>query len=139
MKKQVLNICENAHFELKHIGSVRRFLTEDASKTLVTSYILSWLDYCSCLLMGTPDSVTNLSRKFKTLLQDSFLGTPPPPLTSPGKPALASHFIKSNVLNIKFACMCFSAINGSGPAYPLNCYMSTLCLVHYALLLTPAC
>ena len=35
--------------------------------------------------------------------------------------------------------MCFSTVNGSGPAYSLNCYMSTLRLVHYALLLTPAC
>ena len=35
--------------------------------------------------------------------------------------------------------MCFSAISGSGPAYSLNCCMSTLRLVHYALLLTPAC
>ena len=36
---------------------IRRFLTEDAAKTLVTSYILSRLDYCNCLLMGTPNSV----------------------------------------------------------------------------------
>ena len=36
--------------------------------------------------------------------------------------------------------MCFSAILGSGPTYPsLNCCMSTLRLVHCALLLTPAC
>ena len=57
MKKHVIKICQTAYFELKRISSICRFLTEDASKTLVTSYILSWLDYCNCLLMGTPDSV----------------------------------------------------------------------------------
>ena len=34
--------------------------------------------------------------------------------------------------------MCFSAISGSGPAY-LSELLPTLRLVHYALLLTPAC
>ena len=37
-------------------SSVRRFLTEDATKTCY-SYIFSRLDYCNCLLMGTPNSV----------------------------------------------------------------------------------
>ena len=45
----------------------------------------------------------------------------------------------SESIKYKVACMCFSAINGSGPATSLNCCMSTLRLVHYALLLTPAC
>ena len=57
MKKHVIIICQTAYFELKRISAIRRFLTEDATKTLVTSYILSRLDYCNCLLMGTPNSV----------------------------------------------------------------------------------
>ena len=74
MKKHVTKICQTAYFELKRISSIRRFLTEDATKTLVTSYILSRLDYCNCLLMGTPNSViqTLHTKEFKTLLQDSF-------------------------------------------------------------------
>ena len=57
MKKHVIKICQTAYFELKRISSSRRFLTDDATKILVTSYIVSRLDYCSCLLMGTPNSV----------------------------------------------------------------------------------
>ena len=41
MKMHVIKICQTAYFELKCISSVCRFLTEDATKTLVTSYILS--------------------------------------------------------------------------------------------------
>ena len=57
MKKHVIKNCQPAYFELKRISSIRRFLTEDAAKTLVTSYILLRLDYCNCLLMGTPNSI----------------------------------------------------------------------------------
>ena len=71
MKKHVIKICQTAYFELKRISSIRRFLTEDAAKTLVTSYILSRLDYCNCSWVHLILSF-NLSRKFKTLLQDSF-------------------------------------------------------------------
>ena len=49
MKKNVIKVCQIAYFELKRISSICRFLTEYAAKTLVTSYILSRLDYCNCL------------------------------------------------------------------------------------------
>ena len=66
-----MGMLERAYLKLKRVSSIRRFLVEDAAKTLVTSYILSRLDYCNCLLVGTPVS-SSLSRKLKTLLQDSF-------------------------------------------------------------------
>ena len=65
MKKHVIKICQTAYFELKRISSIRRFLTEDATKTLVTSYILSRLEYCNCLLMGTPNSVIQPLQKIQ--------------------------------------------------------------------------
>ena len=37
-EKHIAKICQTAYFELKRISSIRRFLTEDAAKTLVTSY-----------------------------------------------------------------------------------------------------
>ena len=39
MKKHAIKICQTAYFELKRIISIRRFLTEDAAKTLATSFI----------------------------------------------------------------------------------------------------
>ena len=51
-----------------------RFLTGDATKTLVTSCILSRLDYLNCLLMTWVHLIlsSKRSRKFRTLLQDLF-------------------------------------------------------------------
>ena len=108
---------QTAYFELKRISSIRRFLTEDAAKTLVTSNILS-RDYCNYLLMGTPNYVIQPLQKiqnFAARLTRRLLAPRHWPTlnTSPGKTALASHFRT----RYKVACMCFNATNGSGPAY----------------------
>ena len=57
MKQHVIKTYQTAYYELKRIISIRRYLTEDAVKQLVTSCVLSRLDYCNSLLMGTPNSV----------------------------------------------------------------------------------
>ena len=112
-----LGMCQTAYFELKRISSIRRFLTEDVSKTLVTSYILSRLDYCNCLLMAHPILSSNLSTKFKTFLQDSsswhlIITTYLTPLLK------KLHWVPiSECIKYKVACTCFFAINGSGPTY----------------------
>ena len=115
MKKHVIKICQAAYFELKCICSIG-FLIEDAAKTLATSYILSRLDYCNCLLMGVHLILSsNLSIKFKTLLQGSFSWYP---ITTTQRLSWknCTGFPFQNILNIK-SLVCFSAVNGSGPAY----------------------
>ena len=67
-----IKICQTAYFQFKRISSVRRFLTKDAAKTLVTSNILSRLDYSICLLMGTPNSVIQPLQKIQNFAEDSF-------------------------------------------------------------------
>ena len=57
MKHHVLKVCQSAYIELKRIGSIRPYLTEEATKTLVSSYILSRLDYGNSVLIGCPQSV----------------------------------------------------------------------------------
>ena len=63
MKQHVIKICQTACYELKLIGSIRRYLTEDTTKQLVTSCVFSRLDYCNSLLMGTPNSVIQPMQK----------------------------------------------------------------------------
>ena len=67
IKKHIIKICQTAYFELKCISSIRRFLTEatrthTSSHGLITVTVSSWTH---------PVLLSNLSRKFKTLLQDS--------------------------------------------------------------------
>ena len=67
-KKHIIKVCQTAYFELERISSICRFLTEDATKTLVTTATVSlWVH----LILSS-----NLSRKFRTLLQDLFTWHP---------------------------------------------------------------
>ena len=46
----------------------------------------------------------------------------------------------SEHIKYKVVCvLCFNAMNGSGPAYLSEPLLSTFRLIHYTLLLTPAC
>ena len=111
-----LSSFDNAYFQLKCISSVRRFLTEDAAKTLATSCILSRLDYCNCLLMGTPNSVIQPLQKIQNFAARLVLLAPRHHHSTPVLEKL--HWLPiSERIKYKVACMCFSAINGSGPAY----------------------
>ena len=74
---------------------------------LTTATVSSWAH----LILSS-----NLSRKFRTLLQDLF----------PWHPVTTTQYLSwkklrwlpiSERIKYKVACMCFSAINGSGPAY----------------------
>ena len=86
------------------------------TKTLVTSYILSRLDYCNCLLMGTPNSVIQPLQKIQNFAARLVLLAPRHHHSTPFLEKL--HWLPiSEHIKYKVACMCFSAINGSGPAY----------------------
>ena len=101
VKKNVIKVCQTAYFELKRISSIRRFLTEDAAKTLVTSYILSRLDYCNCLLMGTPNSVIQPLQKIQNFAARLVLLAPRHQHSAPLLEKNSTGFPFQNVLNIK--------------------------------------
>ena len=52
MSAQIGHLVQSMYFQLHKIASIRKFLTESATKTLVTTLILSRLDYCNSLLSG---------------------------------------------------------------------------------------
>ena len=62
-QKQVSKICQSANLELRRISSVRHVLTVDAAKTLVTSLVLSRLEYCNSLLSGIPQQLIDKLQK----------------------------------------------------------------------------
>ena len=112
MKKHVIKICQTAYFELNALVPSAGFsLKMQPRLLLLPIIILSQLDYCNCLLMGTHNSVIQPLQKIHT--QDSFSWHPPP------TPLLEQlHWLhNSERIKYKVACMCFNAINGSCPAY----------------------
>ena len=88
--------------------------------------------------MGTPDFVIQLFQKIQNIAARLILLAPCHHHSTSVLEKV--HWLPiSEPIKYKVVCMCFSAINGSGLLTSLNCCMSTLLLVHYTLLLTPAC
>ncbi len=58
MEPQVNQVCRCASYHLRNIGSVRRYLSTDATKSLVQGLVTSSLDYCNALLVGLPMCLT---------------------------------------------------------------------------------
>ena len=54
MHQQVTHTCTAAYIELRRISSSCQCLTVDATKTLISAFVLSRLDYCNALLSGVP-------------------------------------------------------------------------------------
>ena len=59
MNAHVSNIARTCYFELRRLASIRRFLTSTATATLVSSIVLSRIDYCNSLLFGSTHDVTS--------------------------------------------------------------------------------
>ena len=59
MNAHVSNIARTCCIELRHLASIRRFLTNTATATLVSAFVLSRIDYCNSLLFGSTHDVTS--------------------------------------------------------------------------------
>jgi len=55
-KEHIKIKCRNAMLNFFKIKSIRKYLTEDATETLVLSLVISHLDYCNVILYGISDS-----------------------------------------------------------------------------------
>ena len=59
MNAHVSNIARTCYYELRRLASIRRFLTSTATATLVSAFVLSRIDYCNSLLIGSTNDVTS--------------------------------------------------------------------------------
>ena len=57
MDKHVTNICRSTYAELRRISSIRHLLTVNATKILLSAFVLSKLDCCNSHLCGSPQFI----------------------------------------------------------------------------------
>ena len=50
----IKNVCRSTYSKLCCISTIWHFLSVDSTKTLVSAFVLSRLDYCNLLLSGCP-------------------------------------------------------------------------------------
>ena len=59
MEKQVNYICKSCYYQIRNIGLFRKYINDEACKTLVQATIISRLDYGNALLYNIILSLTN--------------------------------------------------------------------------------
>ena len=59
MNAHVSNIARTCYLELRRLESICKFLTRTATATLVSSFVLSRIDYCKSLLFSSTLDVTS--------------------------------------------------------------------------------
>ncbi|KAK3735511.1 hypothetical protein RRG08_007130 [Elysia crispata] len=63
MSCQINNICQQSYYHLKNIGMIRSYINKDTAQLLVSSLVMSRIDYCNSLLTGVSlNSITKLQR-----------------------------------------------------------------------------
>ena len=71
MHQQVTNTCTAAYIELRRTRSICQYSTVDATKTLISAFVLSRLDYCNALLCGIAQYLLDRLQRVQMHLQDS--------------------------------------------------------------------
>ena len=55
MKNQISSVCRSCFLELRRIASIKKYLNKEALITLISTKVLSRLDYCNSTYSGIPD------------------------------------------------------------------------------------
>ena len=116
MNAHVSNIARTCYFELRRLASIRRFLTSTATATLVSSVVLSIIDYCNSLLFGSTHDVTSHLLRIQNYAARVILRLPK-------SSSITSHLKSPHWLPVKvrstykIACLCYHYHSSTAPSY----------------------
>ena len=114
--KQVNKVCQSAYLELRRISSVRHVLTVDATKTLVTSLVLSRLHYCNSLLSGMPQQLIEKLQKVHNCSPRLIFKTSERSQASPLLTKL--HWLPiAQRIEYKASSLCYDVVSETAPPY----------------------
>ena len=115
MKEHINFICKTALLEIRRISTIRHYLTDDATKTPVVSFVLSRIDYCNSLLAGLPQSLVGKLQSVQNCAARLVVSAPPHVHFTPILRHLHWLPVRARIF-YETACLCFHAIT-STPAY----------------------
>ena len=116
MKTHVSYLVRSGNFEHRHISSIHYLLSTDATKTFVSAFVLSCLDYCNSLLFGCPQNLLNKLQKVQNnaarLVQRVYK-------TDHISPHLAPlHWLPiDSRIQYKLSSLCYNCFNSTAPDY----------------------
>ena len=116
MNAHVSNIARTCYFEVRRLASIRRFLKNTATVTLVSAFVLSRIDYCSSLLFGCTHDVTSQLQRIRNYAARIILRLP---MSSSITLHLRSlHWLPFKVRSTyKIAGLCYPCHSSTAPSY----------------------
>lgn len=108
--------CKRTYHQMYLIGKIRRYIDEEATKTLVHCCVTARLDYCNSLLIGMPQRLLNQLQKVQNRAARLIKGTHRHEHITPVLRQL--HWLPIQQ-RIEFKCLVlvFKCLEGSAPAY----------------------
>ena len=116
MNAHVSNIALTCYFELRRLASIRRFLTNTATATLVSAFVLSRIDHSNSLLFGSTHDVTSHLQRIQNYAARVILRLPK-------SSSITIHLKSLQWLPVKvtstykIACLCYNCHSSTAPSY----------------------
>ena len=116
MNAHVSNIARTCYFELRRLASIRRFLRSTATATLVSAFVLSRIDYCNSLLLGSTHDVTSHLQLIQNYAARVILRLPRSSSITIHLKSL--HWLPVKVrITYEIACLCYHCHSSTAPSY----------------------
>ena len=122
MVQHVNNICRSCYIQLRQIGQIRAYISQEATATMVNSLITSRLDYLNSLLYGLPDYLLSRLQLVQNNAARLVLRKRKHDHATPLLKAL--HWLPvSQRIEFKINMLTFKSLNGLAPGY-LSCLLA---------------
>ena len=119
MKDHVAAVCRSSFFQLRKIGSIRKYLSNDTCSTLVHSFVTSRIDYCNSLLANLPKCVLAKLQKIQNVAARILTRTQRYEDISPV--LISIHWLPIPLrIRYKINLLTFKSLRGMGPPYLKN-------------------
>ena len=116
MKHHVSQVTKSAYVHIRKLRSIKKYLSKDSLKTLVTCFILSRLDYCNSLLFGVSDETLDRLQKVQNAAARLIYGLRKNDHITATLKEL--HWLPIRFrIEYKIALITYKTLNGQGPEY----------------------
>ena len=108
--------ARTCYSELRHLASIRRFLTSTATATLASAFALSRIDYCNSLLFGSTHNVTSHLQRMQNYAARVIMR-----LTMSSSVTTNLKYLHWLLVKVRstyiIACLCYNCHNSTAPSY----------------------
>ena len=117
MSTHVGKTCRSGFYHLRQLRLIRRYLTDETAATLVHAFVLTRIDYCNAVLVGTTKPQLNRLQMFLNTAARLLLRIPKFGHISSAIINTLHWLPVPDCLTFKICCLVWNSVVGAGPSY----------------------